>query len=64
MARYVLVPVSDHTPKQLLRVLVETCSGFSRILLMPALTGVCSVGVAARDVGNEVGFEIQQMMFA
>lgn len=62
-ARYVVIPAADYTAKQLQQSIHELCVGFTRILLMPDLPGISSVGVKARDLGSEVGIEIEQKLF-
>lgn len=62
-ARYVVIPAADYTAEQLQRSIHELCVGFTRILLMPDLPGISSVGVKARDLGSEVGIEIEQKLF-
>jgi len=63
VAKYIIVPASNRSPMQLRQTIQRFCRGFRHILLVPELTGMCSLGIAACDIGGEVGFEVPQRLF-
>jgi Undecaprenyl-phosphate galactose phosphotransferase WbaP len=63
VANYIIVAVSNKTPLQLRQAIHNSCKGFRHILLVPELMGLCSLGIGARDIGGEVGFEVPQRLF-
>ena len=62
-AQYAIVamPNSHHT--ELRHTIQDFCRGFRHVLLMPDMPGICSLGVRAREIGGEVGFELPQRLF-
>jgi Undecaprenyl-phosphate galactose phosphotransferase WbaP len=63
LATYIVVAVSDKSAPHLRRTIHESCTGFRHILMIPELNGICSLGIAAREVGGELGFELPQRLF-
>lgn len=63
LANYIIVAVSDKSSTHLRKTIHESCIGFRHILMIPDLNGFCSLGIAAREVGNELGFELPQRLF-
>jgi Undecaprenyl-phosphate galactose phosphotransferase WbaP len=45
------------------RVIQDQCMGYRHILLVPDIHGICSLGIGAREVGGEIGFEVPQRLF-
>ncbi len=41
----------------------DQCKGYRHVLLVPDLRGICSLGISARDIGGEIGFEVPQRLF-
>jgi Undecaprenyl-phosphate galactose phosphotransferase WbaP len=64
IAQYAVVALPQHPTSELCDQIEECCKGFRRVLLIPDLfSGVCSLGVLARDVGGELAFEFPQRLF-
>jgi Undecaprenyl-phosphate galactose phosphotransferase WbaP len=49
--------------RELSAAIQDYCRGFSHVLLMPDMPGVCSLGITARDVEGELGLELPQRLF-
>lgn len=45
------------------RIIQDQCMGYRRVLLMPDIHGICSLGISAREIGGEIGFEVPQRLF-
>lgn len=43
-------------------VIQDQCKGYSHVLLVPDIQGLCSLGISARDIGGEIGFEVPQRL--
>lgn len=41
----------------------DQCNGYHRILLVPDIHGICSLGISAREIGGEIGFDMPQRLF-
>jgi Undecaprenyl-phosphate galactose phosphotransferase WbaP len=41
----------------------DQCQGYRHVLLVPDIQGICSLGICARDIGGEIGFEVPQRLF-
>ena len=41
----------------------DHCQGYRHVLLVPDIQGICSLGISARDIGGEIGFDVQQRLF-
>jgi Undecaprenyl-phosphate galactose phosphotransferase WbaP len=41
----------------------DRCQGYRHVLLVPDIQGICSLGICARDIGGEIGFEVPQRLF-
>jgi Undecaprenyl-phosphate galactose phosphotransferase WbaP len=53
-----------HKSSQEIRAIIEArCGGCKNVLLIPELPGLFSLGVVARQIGTEVGFEVPQRLF-
>ena len=44
-------------------VIRDHCKGYRHVLLVPDIQGLCSLGITARDIGGELGFEVPQKLF-
>ena len=62
-AHYAIIVLPHHPSTDLRHLIEECCRGFRQILLVPNLPGICSLGITARDIGGEVGFEVPQRLF-
>jgi Undecaprenyl-phosphate galactose phosphotransferase WbaP len=63
VAEYAIVAVAPKSNLELRRVIEDYCRGFRHVLLVPDMPGVCSMGVTARDIEGELGFELPQRLF-
>jgi Undecaprenyl-phosphate galactose phosphotransferase WbaP len=63
IAHYAIVVMSGKSNLSLRQMIQDYCAGFSHILLIPGLPGLCSLDISAREVGGEVGFELPQLLF-
>jgi Undecaprenyl-phosphate galactose phosphotransferase WbaP len=45
------------------RILQDQCTGYRHVLLVPDIRGICSLGISAREIGGEIGFEVPQRLF-
>jgi Undecaprenyl-phosphate galactose phosphotransferase WbaP len=61
-AEYVVVAMPDKNNSELRYILQNVCRGFSHVLLVPDLPGICSLGISAREIGGEVGLELPQRL--
>ena len=62
-ARYVVLAMPEKSSLELRQIIQHHCAGFSHVLLIPDLPGLCSLDISAREVGGEVGFELPQRLF-
>jgi Undecaprenyl-phosphate galactose phosphotransferase WbaP len=63
LADYAIVAMPNMSNLELRRMIEECCRGFRHVLLVPDLPGLCSIGICAREIGGEVGFEVPQRLF-
>lgn len=61
-AEYVIVAMPDKSNAEIRSILQTNCVGFSHVLLVPDLPGICSLGISAREVGGELGLELPQRL--
>lgn len=45
------------------RMIQDQCTGYRHVLLVPDIHGICSLGISAREIGGEIGFEVPQRLF-
>ncbi len=45
------------------RMIQDQCAGYRHVLLVPDIHGICSLGISAREIGGEIGFEVPQRLF-
>ncbi len=62
-AQYAIVAMPNSRHSELRHTIQDCCRGFSHVLLMPDMPGICSLGVLAREIGGELGFELPQRLF-
>jgi Undecaprenyl-phosphate galactose phosphotransferase WbaP len=63
LAHYAIVAMPHKSNLELHRAIQNYCRGFRHVLLIPDMPGLCSLGISARDIGGEVGFEFSQRLF-
>jgi Undecaprenyl-phosphate galactose phosphotransferase WbaP len=63
IAQYAIIVTSQGNNKELRQMIQHYCKGFRHVLVVPGLTGLCSHGICAREVGGELGFEFPQQLF-
>jgi Undecaprenyl-phosphate galactose phosphotransferase WbaP len=62
-ADYAIVAMPDRTNSEVRHIVQNYCHGFSHVLLVPDLPGICSLGIAAHEIGGEVGLELPQRLW-
>jgi Undecaprenyl-phosphate galactose phosphotransferase WbaP len=62
-AQYAIVAMPRTSNLELRHVIQDYCQGFSHVLLVPDMPGLCSLGISARELGGEVGLELPQRLF-
>ena len=62
-AQYAIVAMPNSRRAELRHTVQDCCRGFSHVLLMPDMPGICSLGVLGREIGGELGFELPQRLF-
>jgi Undecaprenyl-phosphate galactose phosphotransferase WbaP len=62
-ACYAIVAMPNKTSSELRDAVQEYCRGFSHVLLVPDLQGLCSLGITAREIGGQVALEMPQKLF-
>jgi Undecaprenyl-phosphate galactose phosphotransferase WbaP len=63
LANYAIVAVPRHSDREIRHVIQDHCRGFSHVLLIPDMPGLCSLGVSSCEVGGEMGLELPQSLF-
>jgi Undecaprenyl-phosphate galactose phosphotransferase WbaP len=63
VAQYAIVAMPQKSNVELRHAIQDYCRGFSHVLLIPDLPGLCSLGLSPREIGGEVGFEMPQCLF-
>ncbi len=63
IAQYAIIAMADQDRAQVRHAIQEYCIGFRHVLLVPDLPGLCSLHIAGRDIGGELGFELPQRLF-
>ena len=61
-AQYAIVAM-EKSNNELRNIIQDYCRGFSHVLLVPDMPGVCSLGITAREIGGELGLELPQRLF-
>jgi Undecaprenyl-phosphate galactose phosphotransferase WbaP len=62
-ADYVIVAMPDRGSAEIRHIVQNYCHGFRHVLLVPDLPGICSLGIAAHEIGGEVGLELPQRLW-
>jgi len=62
-AHYAILAEPPQSGTALHELIQDKCKGYSHVLLVPNLHGICSLGVSAIDIGGEIGFEVPQRLF-
>jgi Undecaprenyl-phosphate galactose phosphotransferase WbaP len=62
-SNYAIIAMPHKSPQEIRFLIQEWCHGFQHVLLVPDMPGICSLGIATREVGGEVGFEMPQRLF-
>jgi Undecaprenyl-phosphate galactose phosphotransferase WbaP len=63
VADYAILAEPPQSKGALHRMIQDQCRGYRHVLLVLGLDGICSLGVSARDLGGEIGFEVPQRLF-
>jgi Undecaprenyl-phosphate galactose phosphotransferase WbaP len=63
-AQYAIVAMPQKSNQELRFEIEQYCKGYTRVLLIPDMTGLCSLGIRTREVGGEIGFEFRQRLFS
>jgi Undecaprenyl-phosphate galactose phosphotransferase WbaP len=62
-SHYAIIAMPNRSSQEIRHIIQDWCYGFRHVLLVPDMPGVCSLGIATREVGGEVGFEMPQRLF-
>ena len=62
-AHYAILAEPPRSQAALHHMIQDQCRGYRHVLLVPDLDGICSLGISARDLGGEIGFEVPQRLF-
>lgn len=62
-AQYAILAMPEKSALQLRHAIQDYCTGFSHIILVPDIPGLCSQGISAREMGGEFGLELPQRLF-
>lgn len=62
-AQYCIVALPQKSNSELRHVIQDYSHGFRHVLLVPDMPGMCSLGISARELGGELGFELPQRLF-
>jgi Undecaprenyl-phosphate galactose phosphotransferase WbaP len=62
-AQFAIIAMPNKSSEQLRDAVQDYCRGFSHVLLIPNLKGLCSLGIAAREVGGQLALEMPQRLF-
>jgi len=62
-AHYAILAEPPKSKAALHHMIQDQCKGYRHVLLVPDIDGICSLGISARDIGGEIGFEVPQRLF-
>jgi len=62
-AQYVIVAVPERLATELGHAIQFYCKGFSHVIVIPDVPGLCTLGLSALDLGGAVGIEMPQRLF-
>jgi Undecaprenyl-phosphate galactose phosphotransferase WbaP len=60
--RYGILAMPDGSHAEIRQTIQDHCRGFSRILIITDLIGICCLGIHPREIGGQVGLEIPQRL--
>jgi Undecaprenyl-phosphate galactose phosphotransferase WbaP len=60
--RYAILAMPHLSHEETRRIIQHHCNGFHRILILTDIPGICCLGIAAREIGGQVGLEIPQRL--
>lgn len=63
LSQYAIVAMPHKSTQEMRYLIQDCCHGFRHVLLVPDMPGICSLGIATREIGGEVGFEMPQRLF-
>ncbi|HZQ56104.1 MAG TPA: undecaprenyl-phosphate galactose phosphotransferase WbaP [Bryobacteraceae bacterium] len=63
IAQYAIVAMQDKSNRELQKAIQDYCRGFSHVLIVPDMQGVCSLGIQAREIAGELGLQLPQRLF-
>ena len=64
VAEYAILAVQHKSHAELRHLIRDHCKGFRHVLLIPDMPGICSLGISAREIEGEIGFELPQRLFS
>jgi Undecaprenyl-phosphate galactose phosphotransferase WbaP len=62
-AQYVIVAMPERLAVDLRHAIQYYCKGFSHVILVPDMPGLCSLGLSALEIGGGLGVELPQRLF-
>ena len=62
-AQYAIVAIPERLSIELGGAVQYYCKGFSRVIVIPDMPGLCSLGLSALDLGGAFGIEMPQRLF-
>lgn len=62
-AQYAIVAVPERLAAELRGAIQFYCKGFSHVIVIPDMPGLCSLGLSALDLGGAFGVEMPQRLF-
>lgn len=62
-SEYAIVAMPNESSKHFRRISHHYCCGFRKVIFVPDFDGMLSLGIVARQLGSEMGFEVPQCLF-
>jgi Undecaprenyl-phosphate galactose phosphotransferase WbaP len=62
-AQYAIVAIPERLAAELSSAVQFYCKGFSHVIVIPDMPGLCSLGLSALDLGGAFGIEMPQRLF-
>jgi Undecaprenyl-phosphate galactose phosphotransferase WbaP len=62
-AQYAIVAMPERLAVELRHAIHYYCRGFSHVILVPDMPGLCSLGLSALEIGGAFGVELPQRLF-
>ena len=63
LAQYAIVAMPERPAIEVRHAIQDYCRGFSHIILVPDMAGLCSLGLSALEIGGGFGVELPQRLF-